>query len=154
MRFGSLHLQHKAFRSGARELKCLQASPSMWRSDRKLHRERCCVGRDRWPCYSGRRMALLSLVALYLAVAPPGFGQASPIPAPELPKNPGDIFALARPFYDYGSPELKPWHMRVSYQLFDESGKASDRGNYEYWWASPHAYRSTWTRPGSTHTDW
>jgi TonB family protein len=44
--------------------------------------------------------------------------------------------------------------MKVSYQLYDENGKPSDQGTYEYWWASPDTYRSSWTRPGLSQTDW
>jgi len=83
-------------------------------------------------------------------------GQSAPAPAPlpELPKDPQAIFAAARPLYDFSAPTVKPWHMKVSYQLYDESGKPSDPGTYEYWWASPDTYRSTWTRSGLSQTDW
>jgi len=60
-----------------------------------------------------------------------------------MPKDPRDVFAAAAPFYDFNSPSLKPWHLKVTYQLYDEN-----------WWASPQVYRSTWTRPSATHTDW
>jgi len=49
---------------------------------------------------------------------------------------------------------LKPWHLKATYQLYDEKGKPTEQGSFEYWWASPKLYRSTWTRPGATHTDW
>ena len=73
---------------------------------------------------------------------------------PELPKDPQAIFAAARPLYDFSAPTVKPWHMKVSYQLYDESGKPSDPGTYEYWWASPDTYRSSWSRAGLSQTDW
>lgn len=49
---------------------------------------------------------------------------------------------------------MKPWHLKATYQLYDEKGKPTEQGTYEYWWASPKVYRSTWTRPSATHTDW
>jgi hypothetical protein len=73
---------------------------------------------------------------------------------PSTPKDPHEIFATAAPFYDFASSELKPWHLKASYQLYDEKGKPSVQGTYEYWRASPNVYRSTWTRAGGTHTDW
>ena len=79
---------------------------------------------------------------------------ASPVPVVPLPREPAEIFAAAAPFYDLSSAKLKPWHMKVSYQLYDEQSKPSGQGTYEYWWASPGTYRSTWTRPGMEHTDW
>ena len=65
-----------------------------------------------------------------------------------------EIFAAAAPLYDFTSPALKPWHMKVSYQLYDNQGKPGVQGSYEYWWASPDTYRNTWSRPGMEQTDW
>jgi len=84
----------------------------------------------------------------------PGFAQNAANAGPGLPSDPREIFAAAAPFYDFNSPELKPWHLKATYQLYDEKGKPSEQGTYEYWWASPQVYRSTWTRPGATHTEW
>jgi TonB family protein len=90
-------------------------------------------------------MRFISVLALIFTATLPELG---------LPKDPRAIFAAAAPFYDFTSPELKPWHMKATYQLYDEKGKPSEQGTYEYWWASPKIYRSTWTRPGLTHSDW
>src|ERR1035437_3106902 len=98
-------------------------------------------------------MRLLCFLALIFAGVLPGLGQAASA-GPGLPKDPREVFAMAAPFYDFSSPELKPWHLKATYQLYDEKGKPSEQGIYEYWWASPKVYRSTWTRPGATHTDW
>ncbi len=72
----------------------------------------------------------------------------------ELPKDPRAILAAAQPLYDFNSVDLKPWHLKATYQLYDDTGKPAEQGIYEYWWASPKVYRSTWTRPGMTHSDW
>jgi hypothetical protein len=71
-----------------------------------------------------------------------------------LPKDPKEVFAAAAPFYDFNDASLKPWHLKASYQLYDGDGKPTEQGTYEYWWASPKVYRSTWTRPGATYTEW
>jgi len=89
-----------------------------------------------------------------LAAALPGLGQTAANAGPGLPKDPREILAAAAPFYDFTSANLKPWHLKATYQLYDEKGGPSEQGTYEYWWASPKVYRSTWTRPGATHTDW
>ncbi|MGA3160086.1 MAG: energy transducer TonB [Terracidiphilus sp.] len=99
-------------------------------------------------------MRLLYYCALYLAVVLPGFAQTTASAGPGLPNDPREILAAAAPFYDFTSPELKPWHLKASYQLYDEKGKPNEQGTYEYWWAAPKVYRSTWTRPGVTHTEW
>lgn len=84
----------------------------------------------------------------------PGLGQTTGNAGPGLLKDPHAIFAAAAPFYDFSSPDLKPWHLKATYQLYDEKGKPSEQGIYEYWRASPKVYRSTWTRQNATHTDW
>jgi TonB family protein len=99
-------------------------------------------------------MRMLSFCALYLAVMLPGFAQTTTSAGAPMPTDPREIFAAAAPFYNFTSPELKPWHLKATYQLYDEKGKPSEQGTYEYWWASPQVYRSTWTRPGATHADW
>jgi TonB family protein len=101
-----------------------------------------------------RWTSLLILSLLYTLTAA---GQSSSPTAPSLPalpKNPAEIFAAAAPFYDFASSTLKPWHMKVSYQLYDEKSEPTQTGVYEYWWASPDTYRSTWIRGGAEHTDW
>jgi TonB family protein len=98
-------------------------------------------------------MRLLCFLALIFAGVLPGFGQAASA-GPGLPKDPREVFAMAAPFYDFSSPELKPWHLKATYQLYDEKGKPAEQGTYEYWWVSPKVTRSTWTRAGATHTDW
>ncbi len=64
------------------------------------------------------------------------------------------VFASIAPYYDYMDPNLKPWHLKVDYQLHDESGSAAGQGVFEYWWVSPRVYRTTWTRGQSTRSDW
>jgi TonB family protein len=73
---------------------------------------------------------------------------------PETGDRPAAILARAWPLYDFTDPSLKPWHMSVSYLLFDENGKNPQPGVYEYWWVSPSQSRSTWMRRGLRHTDW
>ncbi len=105
-------------------------------------------------CYSIPIMRFVYIAALSLAVSLTVLAQQAPNPAPGLPTKPSEIFAAAAPFYDFTSPELKPWHLKATYQLYDEKGNPSSQGSYEYWWASPKVYRSTWTRSGTTHTTW
>jgi TonB family protein len=99
-------------------------------------------------------MRSIGFLALILAATLSGFSQTPASAGPGLPKDPRAIFAAADPFYDFTSPDLKPWHLKANYQLYDEKGNPSEQGTFEYWWASPKVYRSTWTRPSATHTDW
>jgi len=99
-------------------------------------------------------MRMLSIAALFLISALPSIGQNVEESKPTLPKDLRAVFAAAAPFYDFSDPALKPWHLKASYQLYDEKGKPSEQGTFEYWWASPKVFRSSWTRPGASHTDW
>ena len=36
---------------------------------------------------------------------------------------------------------LKPWHLKLKVQLFDEKGKATGDGTIEEWWSSPDRER-------------
>jgi hypothetical protein len=70
-----------------------------------------------------------------------------------LPKDPREIFAAAAKSYDFSDASLKPWHLKASYQLYKQNGKPTAQGTYEYWWASPKTYRSTWMRGGVRKCD-
>jgi TonB family protein len=108
-----------------------------------------------WRAMRIYRWFLLLCLVFFLRFGTLAGQQNTTVPASELPKDPAAVFALVEPFYNFSDPSLKPWHLKATYQLYDEAGKQpTEQGNYEYWWASPTMYRSTWTRGASTHTDW
>jgi TonB family protein len=39
------------------------------------------------------------------------------------------------------TPNLKPWHLKLSVQLFDDKGKPKDQGTIEEWWSAPGVER-------------
>jgi TonB family protein len=69
-------------------------------------------------------------------------------------KDPRAILSAAAPFYDFSDPTLKPWHLKATYQLYDEKGNPSEQGTFEYWWASPKVHRASWSRPGVSESIW
>ena len=71
-----------------------------------------------------------------------------------LPNGPHEILAAAAPLYDFSSPELKPWHLKATYQIFDWNGGPEEQGTWDYWKSSTMVSRTTWARPGSEHTVW
>jgi hypothetical protein len=99
-------------------------------------------------------MRLRFIYALFFTVALSAHSQTTADPEPGLPKDPREILAAAAPFYDFTSPEVKPWYLKATYQLYDQDGKPTEKGSYERWWASPKVFRESWTRPGATLTDW
>ncbi len=93
-------------------------------------------------------------IALCLAGAFACSAQDTPTPQPGQLKDPRAILAAAAPFYDFSDPALKPFHLKATYQLYDENGKPTEQGTFEYWWASPKVYRVSWSRPSATRTYW
>jgi hypothetical protein len=99
-------------------------------------------------------MRLLLFAALVIAIGLPASSQTAPAPTQTLPKDPRAILAAAAPYYDFSDPALKPFHLKATYQLYDDQGNPSEQGTFEYWWASPKVYRLSWTRPHAMHTSW
>jgi TonB family protein len=52
-----------------------------------------------------------------------------------------------------GDPHLKPWHLKLSFQLFDDKGQATEKGEIEEWWAGPSAYKTVYASPSYTGTE-
>jgi len=99
-------------------------------------------------------MRIRDFIALYLAGTLAGFAQGLPVPQPGQIKDPRAILAEAAPFYDFSDLSLKPFHLKATYQLYDEKGNPAEQGVFEYWWVSPQIYRASWTRPSAKRTDW
>ncbi len=95
-----------------------------------------------------RALVLCCLAAL------PALSQTATDQAPELPKEPLAILRAAAPHYHFNDGSVKPFHLKATYQLYDNKGQPSEKGSFEYWWVSPEVNRRTWTRPGATHSDW
>jgi TonB family protein len=92
-------------------------------------------------CASSSTLALLSAAQ-------------NPAAAPSSIKDPKALLAAVAPRYDFTNPALKPWRFKASYQTYDQDGRAGEVGTYEYWWASPSVFRSTWTRGSRTESEW
>ena len=111
------------------------------------------MDRNTRQCYPVPNMLKLVFAALLFGAALSALGQAA-APPQALPKDPHEILAMAAPYYDFNAPSLKPWHLKATYQLYDDQGKPTEQGTFEYWWATPKVHRQTWTRPNLKHTDW
>ncbi len=89
-------------------------------------------------------LAAVPLLSLCL-YASPASSQASPVPA--MPSDAKALMQLAPQVNGLDAPGMKPWHVKVSYQTFDNKGKAKDQGTFEEWWAAPdqdkRAYESS-----------
>jgi TonB family protein len=50
-------------------------------------------------------------------------------------------------------PQLKPWHLKLSFQLFDAKGSPTETGTIEEWWSGPSTHRTVYTSPSYTSTE-
>lgn len=48
---------------------------------------------------------------------------------------------------------LRPWHLKVSFQLFDAKGKPTEQGTLEEWWAGHDKDKRIFTSPSYTATE-
>jgi TonB family protein len=48
---------------------------------------------------------------------------------------------------------LKPWHLKLGFQLFDPKGKAAENGTIEEWWYAPEVHKTVYTSPSYTSTE-
>ena len=50
-------------------------------------------------------------------------------------------------------PALKPWHLKMSVQLYNADKKPADAGTIEEWWVGPNKFRRVFTTPSYTATE-
>lgn len=94
------------------------------------------------------------LFALCFSLAASCLAQQTSAPPSGLPSDPHAILEAARPLYDFSSSDLKPWHLKMSYQLYDAKENPAEQGIFEYWWASPQVHRASWTHGSTNYTFW
>lgn len=99
-------------------------------------------------------MRVICIFVLICASVQVAVGQTNSNVSPSLATDPGDVFNAASPYYNFSDSLMKPWHLKASYQLYDKKGKPAEQGTFEYWWLTTGVYRTAWTRPGATQTDW
>jgi TonB family protein len=87
----------------------------------------------------------LAITLAILFFCAPKWGLAQKAASSERVTQIADAESLVRP----GSV---PWHLRMTFQLFDLKGKASEQGIIEEWWAAPDVYRRVITSPSYSAT--
>jgi TonB family protein len=50
-------------------------------------------------------------------------------------------------------PQMKPWHLKLSFQLFDSKGVPTETGIVEEWWGGPSMHKTVYTSPSYTSTE-
>jgi TonB family protein len=73
--------------------------------------------------------------------------------AASLPSDPAMLLSLAARANGLEGSDLQPWHIKVSYQMFDTDGDPQNSGTFEEFWASLNKYKRTYTSENFTQTD-
>ena len=63
--------------------------------------------------------------------------------APDLNK-PDTLYAAALASNGLVGDDLKPWHLKANYELFDDEGKALSKGVLEEWWLAKNQWKITY----------
>jgi TonB family protein len=89
------------------------------------------------------------------SAASPAAGPVASAPStPAMPSDPGQLLALAAKLNGLDGPDVKPWHLKASYETFDEKGKSTGTGTYEEWWVSEKQYKRSYTSAKFNQTDY
>jgi TonB family protein len=67
-------------------------------------------------------------------------------PAP-MPTTPAEILQLARTQNDIDVDGIMPWHLKATFQLFDEKGKPKETATLDEIWAGPKRQKRIWLSP-------
>jgi TonB family protein len=66
----------------------------------------------------------------------------------------GQLLAKAAAVNGLDGPNVKPWHLKASFETFDDDGKSKSTGTYEEWWAGEKKRKSTFVVGGVSQTDY
>jgi hypothetical protein len=106
------------------------------------------------------RVDLVFLVAAALQAHPQSTTPQQAAPAAlkpadlPLPQDPKDILALGAKTNGLGGDDLKPWHLKASFETFDDKGKDPIKGTLEVFWAGPKKYKRIYTIPGFSQIEY
>jgi TonB family protein len=98
----------------------------------------------------GLLFILTTCFAALPAMGQPTVAQA----APALPADSKELLQLAAKTNGLAGDDLKPWHLKASFKLFDWDGKPTDEGTYEEFWAGPQKSKRMITSANVTQTEY
>jgi TonB family protein len=66
--------------------------------------------------------------------------------------DPKALMLAASKLNNLATADAKPWHIKASFQLFDEQGAVTDEGTYEEFWASAFQFKRTFAGKNFSQT--
>jgi len=64
------------------------------------------------------------------------------------------LMLLAKESNGLADPDLKPWHLRATFQLYDDAGNAAEKGIYEEFWVGPKRFKVGYSGDAWARTDY
>lgn len=87
--------------------------------------------------------------------APVAQSAASPSLADSpTPTDPKELLEVGRKVNGLSGPDVQPWHLKASFELFDADGKSKDKGTYEEWWVSEKQYKRVYASTEFSQTEY
>jgi TonB family protein len=86
--------------------------------------------------------------------AAPAAASVKGAPVAALPSDPKELMMLAAKTNGLTGDDVKPWHLRATWKMFDEKGSVTDQGTYEEFWVSWDKNKRTFTGAAFTETDY
>ena len=86
---------------------------------------------------------------LAVGMATPVWGQAADT---AMPSDPVELLTAAAKVNGLVGAEMRPWHLKATFESLDDSGKVKETGTFEEWWVSDSEWRSSYTSGGYTQT--
>ena len=80
-------------------------------------------------------------------------GAQAPMAAPNL-KDADALFAAALASNGLVGDDLKPWHLKASYDILDRNNKVIATGVFEEWWAAKDKWKRSYTGPHYSGTEY
>lgn len=74
--------------------------------------------------------------------------------SPALPTDPLQFLDLAAKANGLQSEAAVPWHVKATFQIYDDQGKVNETGTYEAFWNSPNKFKETYSSPSFSRTIW
>lgn len=69
---------------------------------------------------------------------------ASSLSDTPTPTDPKDLIDLGRKVNGLAGPDVQPWHVKATFEVFDDDGKSKDKGTFEEWWVSDKRYKRSY----------
>lgn len=101
-----------------------------------------------WSIY-GCCLGILSVSSSHASAQDSNSGKAADAAA-----DPKALMYLAKQSNGLTGPGLKPWHLKATFELLDDSGNATDKGTYEEFWVGPKKFKIAYAGDAWARTDY